>query len=43
MKPEKEANHEGLLALGNKLRVAGGEGSGGMGCLGDGQEGGHMM
>ena len=36
MKPERETNHTRLLILGNKLRVAGGEGRGMIGWLGDG-------
>ena len=32
---EREKNHERLLTIGNKLRVAGGE-AGGMGLVGDG-------
>ena len=31
MRPERETNHKRLLILGNKLRVAGGEGRGGWG------------
>ena len=31
MKTEKEANHKGFLTIGNRLRVAGGEVSGGWG------------
>ena len=31
MKPERETNHKRLLIIGNKRRVAGGEGGGGMG------------
>ena len=31
MKPERETNHKRLLITGNKLRVAGREGGGGMG------------
>ena len=31
MKIEREANHKGLLTLGNKLKVAGGEKVGRMG------------
>ena len=30
-KSERETSHERLLTLGNKMRVAGGEGGGGMG------------
>ena len=30
MKSERETNHEKLLTLGNKLRVAGGEGGDGV-------------
>ena len=30
-KSERETNHKRLLSIGNKLRVAGGEGSGGIG------------
>ena len=43
MKSERETNHKRLLIIGNKLRVAGVEGVWGMGYLGDGHEGGHMM
>ena len=31
MKSERETNHKRLLIIGNKLRVAGGEGARGMG------------
>ena len=42
-KSERETKHKRLLIVGNKLRVAGGEGSGGMGQLGDGHWGGYVL
>lgn len=36
MKQEREEKHKRPLITGNKLQVAGEEGSGGMGSLGDG-------
>ena len=35
--------HKRLLIIGNKLRVAGGEGGSGMGGLGDGHWGGYVL
>ena len=43
MKSERDTNHKRLLTLGNHLRVIGRDVGGGMGSLGDGHEGGHVM